>query len=244
MVLIVHGFPNDIAALRFEWAWQHPHVSRRLTHVPRKPKKQSSFDFHLLVLSHMLRVAPWNRLPLTLRWLRQEYRRELPLLLQPPLHMPLAFGQVRARPISKGQKGRLGETGEGESARGVMPPAPQRCRVCYEWVQDKDDALCCFQPGCTLTAHILCLAKLFLLKEPQSLIPVEGLCPSCGHSVLWGDLIRYRNGCYGDLEEIPSSQVFSSPSPPTDCRQFSVWHLLGQTTHRKGAPFSIASAIR
>ncbi|KAE8577702.1 hypothetical protein XENTR_v10023023 [Xenopus tropicalis] len=207
MVLIVHGFPNDIAALRFEWAWQHPHVSRRLTHVPRKPKKQSSFDFHLLVLSHMLRVAPWNRLPLTLRWLRQEYRRELPLLLQPPLHMPLAFGQVRARPISKGQKGRLGETGEGESARGVMPPAPQRCRVCYEWVQDKDDALCCFQPGCTLTAHILCLAKLFLLKEPQSLIPVEGLCPSCGHSVLWGDLIRYRNGCYGDLEEIPSSQA-------------------------------------
>ncbi|OCT58841.1 structure-specific endonuclease subunit slx1 [Xenopus laevis] len=212
MVLIVHGFPNDIAALRFEWAWQHPHVSRRLTHVPRKTKKQSSFDFHLLVLCHMLRVAPWNRLPLTLRWLRQEYRRELPLLLQPPLHMPLAFGQVRARPIPKGEKekGRLGENRGEETEQEVIvlgDAVVQRCRVCYERVQDKDDSLHCFHPGCTLTAHIMCLAKLFLLNEPQNLIPVEGLCPSCGHSLLWGDLIRHRNGCYGDLEEISSSQA-------------------------------------
>uniref|UniRef100_A0A8C5PTX7 GIY-YIG domain-containing protein n=1 Tax=Leptobrachium leishanense TaxID=445787 RepID=A0A8C5PTX7_9ANUR len=201
MVLIVHGFPNDIAALRFEWAWQHPHVSRRLTHVPRKTKKQSSFDFHLFVLYHMLRVAPWNRLPLTLRWLRQEYHRELPPLLQPPLHMPLVFGQVRARPIPKSQ-GRAAEKGEGGNLQDV---APQRCRVCYHEVQD--DCLRCFHPGCTLTAHILCLAKLFLRNEPGNLIPVEGVCPSCDRSVLWGDLVRYKKGCYGDLEDISTSQT-------------------------------------
>ncbi|XP_063286969.1 structure-specific endonuclease subunit slx1-like [Pelobates fuscus] len=213
MVLIVHGFPNDIAALRFEWAWQHPHVSRRLSHVPRKTKKQSSFDFHLFVLYHMLRVAPWNRLPLTLRWLRQEYHKELPPLLQPPLHMPLAFGQVRARPISKavGDKGRSaaekgqGE-GEAEECNVLREVIPQRCRVCYQKVQGEDDSLHCFHPGCSLTAHILCLAKLFLQQEPEHLIPVEGICPSCGHSVLWGDLIRFKKGCYGDLEELSNSQ--------------------------------------
>lgn len=200
MVLIVHGFPNDIAALRFEWAWQHPHVSRRLTHMPRKTKKQSSFDFHLLVLYHMLRVAPWNRLPLTLRWLRQEYHRELPPLLQPPLHMPLAYGQVRAKPIAKTQ----GEKGQGaDEESGVqLQSAAHRCRVCYDKLQSQDDVLRCFHPGCPLTAHILCLARLFLQKEPEHLIPVEGPCPSCGNSVLWGDLVRYKRGCYGDLEEM------------------------------------------
>uniref|UniRef100_A0A8C5QA49 GIY-YIG domain-containing protein n=1 Tax=Leptobrachium leishanense TaxID=445787 RepID=A0A8C5QA49_9ANUR len=220
MVLIVHGFPNDIAALRFEWAWQHPHVSRRLTHVPRKTKKQSSFDFHLFVLYHMLRVAPWNRLPLTLRWLRQEYHRELPPLLQPPLHMPLVFGQVRARPIPKSQ-GRAAEKGEGGNLQDV---APQRCQVCYHEVQD--DCLRCFHPGCALTAHILCLAKLFLRNEPGNLIPVEGVCPSCDRSVLWGDLVRYKKGCYGDLEDISTSQVRPAPAlihlmPHIHYRRFS-----------------------
>ncbi|KAM8961633.1 structure-specific endonuclease subunit SLX1 [Pelodytes ibericus] len=213
MVLIVHGFPNDIAALRFEWAWQHPHISRRLTHVPRKTKKQSSFDFHLFVLCHMLRAAPWSRLPLTLRWLRQEYRRELPPLLQPPMHMPLAFGQVRAKPIGKGKrdKGKAAENGRGDEESEACDPLrasiTRRCRVCYQKVQGEDDSLRCFHTGCSLTAHILCLAKLFLRNEPEHLVPVEGSCPSCGHSVLWGDLIRFKKGCYGDLEEIPNTQT-------------------------------------
>ncbi|KAK1796989.1 hypothetical protein P4O66_008392, partial [Electrophorus voltai] len=97
MVLIIHGFPTDIAALRFEWAWQHPHVSRRLSHVARRARKESGLHFHWRVVSSMLRVAPWSRLPLTVRWLRQEYWLDFEPGLQPPLHIPLTFGCVRAK---------------------------------------------------------------------------------------------------------------------------------------------------
>ncbi|KAL0188464.1 hypothetical protein M9458_015563, partial [Cirrhinus mrigala] len=65
----------------FEWAWQHPHISRRL-------RKESSLQFHWRVVSNMLRVAPW---------LKQEYRMDFAPELQPPLHIPLTFGCVRAK---------------------------------------------------------------------------------------------------------------------------------------------------
>lgn len=82
---------------QFEWAWQHPHSSRRLSHVSQRSRKESSLQFHWRVVSNMLRVAPWNRLPLTARWLKQEYKMDFEPSLQPPLHIPIAFGSVRAK---------------------------------------------------------------------------------------------------------------------------------------------------
>lgn len=193
MVLIIHGFPTDISALRFEWAWQHPHSSRRLSHVSRRSKKESSLQFHWRVVSNMLRVAPWNRLPLTARWLKQEYRLDFEPSLQPPLHIPIAFGIVRA----KKKKKQLPSTEEEEDETGW-------CVICRGVIK-VSEKLSCFHPACSMNSHVICLAKLFLKSEPSHLLPVEGECPACRRSVLWGSLIRHKNGCFGDLEEIEAS---------------------------------------
>ena len=75
---------------QFEWAWQHPQASRRLAHVGPRLRSEAAFAFHLRVLAHMLRVPPWVRLPLTVRWLRADFRCDL--CPPPPPHMPLTFG--------------------------------------------------------------------------------------------------------------------------------------------------------
>ncbi|XP_058482112.1 structure-specific endonuclease subunit SLX1 [Solea solea] len=194
MVLIIHGFPSDIAALRFEWAWQHPHSSRRLSHVSRRSRKESSLQFHWRVVSNMLRAAPWNRLPLTARWLKQEYRMDFEPSLQPPLHVPVAFGSVRAKKTQR-------QAGEEEEEEEMS-----RCFVCKGSVKSSE-TLSCFHPSCGMSSHLTCLAKRFLKSEPSHLLPVEGECPRCRRPLLWGSLVRHKHGCFGDLEEIQTSSA-------------------------------------
>lgn len=58
--------------------------------------------------------------------------------------------------------------------------------------------LYCLDPDCQAVTHIRCLAKRFI-GSSDHIIPVDGECPACGTRVLWGDLIRRKNGCYKDL---------------------------------------------
>lgn len=60
----------------------------------------------------------------------------------------------------------------------------------------------CLSTSCQLNAHVRCLAKHMLQREPPgTLLPLEGPCPSCGSILLWGDLVRLKRGCYQQEEE-------------------------------------------
>eukprot|EP01147_Barroeca_monosierra_P009415 gene9415-1660_t len=79
MVLFVFGFPSKIAALRFEWAWQHPHLSKRLKNViDSQPKlqrrKENSLRKKLGLVRIMLQTPPWCLFGLHMCWLDTDMR--------------------------------------------------------------------------------------------------------------------------------------------------------------------------
>lgn len=210
MVLIIHGFPNEISGLRFEWAWQHPEKSRRLKHLPRKSKKENQFEYRFRIVSEMLRTAPWNRLALTIRWLKQEFTRDFDPKLTPPLHMALAYGPVKSKKVkndkSAKKKGGNSSSDEAVDLDGISTPVSKhsRCAVCIKLMKNDANTVSCYHPRCSMISHITCLAKSFLTKKQEEIthiLPVEGTCPRCSQLLLWGDIIRHKQGCYQTLTE-------------------------------------------
>lgn len=48
-------------------------------------------------------------------------------------------------------------------------------------------------PKCCESFHIICLSKYFLKKTDQHyIIPIDGSCPSCKKSLLWGEIIQNK----------------------------------------------------
>ncbi|KAJ8312017.1 hypothetical protein KUTeg_009390 [Tegillarca granosa] len=83
-----------------------------------------------------------------------------------------------------------------------------RCAVCRKIIEADDNTLNCVHPKCTSLSHILCLSNKFLStsnERKDQIIPVEGHCPKCKQPTLWADLIRFKTGCYQNLEECRSS---------------------------------------
>uniref|UniRef100_A0A8C3QR25 GIY-YIG domain-containing protein n=1 Tax=Cyanoderma ruficeps TaxID=181631 RepID=A0A8C3QR25_9PASS len=198
MELFVHGFPSDVAALRFEWAWQHPNASHRLLAPPPRRTREQPISFALRLLPRLLLAPPWSRLPLKIRWLRPP---RPALELAPPPHVVEEEG---AEPLRlKRKKGRSQE----------VETAVSGCGLCGE--AETTPLLRCPRPRCLMAAHPPCLARLFLAREPRQLLPVGGVCPGCHAHLLWGDLIRHFLGEAEPEEERaePDDVILPSSAP-------------------------------
>uniref|UniRef100_A0A8D9E2G5 Structure-specific endonuclease subunit SLX1 homolog n=1 Tax=Cacopsylla melanoneura TaxID=428564 RepID=A0A8D9E2G5_9HEMI len=182
MVLIIHGFPDDISALRFEWAWQHPKMSRRLQAIPKKKSKETTYEYCLRVLKEMLQIAPWKRLPLTVQWLKPEYQQDL---AKPPTgipcHMLIVIGPIPPSKKTKSQSQRLHYEYE-----------TSQCYLCHQLMEEANCLEC---THCSTLTHMMCLAEKFL-ESSDDYVPVNGHCVSCNEYLLWGDLIRNMNNTW------------------------------------------------
>ena len=96
--------------------------------------------YRVRVATEMLQVGPWNRLPLTFRWLKQNYLVDFEPHLQPPSHMAIAYGPVKSKKVaspkkkSKADKEDTNQTAEGEGSDMLDLPQRKRvrCAVCLD----------------------------------------------------------------------------------------------------------------
>ncbi|KAM3727137.1 Structure-specific endonuclease subunit [Dirofilaria immitis] len=182
MICIIHGFPNSVSALRFEWAWQNPEKSRRLRSLNLKKKtNETAFGFRLRIACHMLNSDPWRRLSLTFRWLSPELEIPFPMDVPLPSHITVQHGAVTK--IST-----------------LIPQLQEEycvvgtCSLCLKPINSISEFLrCSASEICKSHFHMRCLSKYALKVDDEyktSLFPIQGQCPKCGVTYLWGDLIR------------------------------------------------------
>lgn len=109
--------------------------------------------------------------------------------------MPICYGKVTSCKPKPAQRIKTNNILSQESHL-LVEKSPIYCLLCCSSVTEKD-SVTCIKPNCFLNVHLICLAKVF--SKDGMILPVEGTCPTCKTSILWGDLIRKKKGCYQNL---------------------------------------------
>ncbi|KAL6839078.1 hypothetical protein ACP4OV_031132 [Aristida adscensionis] len=68
MLLCIHGFPSNVAALQFEWAWQHPTESLAVRKAASGFKSLSGAANKIKLAYTMLNLPSWENLNLTVNF--------------------------------------------------------------------------------------------------------------------------------------------------------------------------------
>ncbi|XP_057813963.1 uncharacterized protein LOC131027864 isoform X3 [Cryptomeria japonica] len=97
MILCIYGFPSQVSALQFEWAWQHPRESLAVKEAAKGMKLGGTAGKIRLAYT-MLTLPEWKSLNLTINFLSTKYvgnTKGCPIL---PSHMKVQFCPVDELP--------------------------------------------------------------------------------------------------------------------------------------------------
>ncbi|KAF3454821.1 hypothetical protein FNV43_RR05269 [Rhamnella rubrinervis] len=73
MVLCIYGFPTNVAALQFEWAWQHPNESLAVRRSAASFKSLSGIANKIKLAYTMLTLPSWQSLDITVNYFSTKY---------------------------------------------------------------------------------------------------------------------------------------------------------------------------
>ncbi|KAJ8474786.1 hypothetical protein ONZ51_g6975 [Trametes cubensis] len=222
MQMIVHGFPSKLAALQFEWAWQHPHISRHLRDhdgnamFANSSGRSKYLHANVRIARSMISSHPYNTWPLRVTLFTEEAEKAWVKSGQ-DVAMPPPPSSLKVTTELEGVDGKSGKAGSGRTgpidvmdshftaehlrkASTVLAPNNRlRCSICHENIAHDSDPLTialCPADACRAVSHLTCLSHRFLREQPSSssdIIPRGGTCVECQTYALWGDVIR---GCY------------------------------------------------
>ncbi|XP_020253716.1 structure-specific endonuclease subunit SLX1 homolog 2-like [Asparagus officinalis] len=77
MVLCIYGFPSNVSALQFEWAWQHPTESLAVRKAASTFKSFSGVGNKIKIAYTMLTLPYWENLYLTVNFFSTKYMMHL-----------------------------------------------------------------------------------------------------------------------------------------------------------------------
>lgn len=206
MVTVVHGFISPSQAQQFEWAWQHPRLSRGLrlhaaaccshaqwTALRKHPVGEQALVITLQQMAGLLSIPPWRHCPLTVsvtigktRW--NEVTGGAGLVLPETV-------RVNFRPVCsvKNESG-VYDHGYWELAHGV--PSNPTCTMCGTGVfgTERRGSQCAI---CETIFHLRCAAGSPLAQPMSpglpgpSFIPRSLECPGCGSMTPWSEVVRF-----------------------------------------------------
>ncbi|XVF05839.1 hypothetical protein REPUB_Repub05bG0207800 [Reevesia pubescens] len=73
MVVCIHGFPTNVSALQFEWAWQHPQESVAVRQAAATFRSFSGVANKIKLAHTMLTLPAWQSLNITVNYFSTKY---------------------------------------------------------------------------------------------------------------------------------------------------------------------------